>query len=276
VPAARRPLCTNVENLTLVGLDAIDATGNELNNRLIGNNAGNILDGGTGNDSMFGWEGDDTYIVDSLGDLAAEGVPAGGIATVRSSVTFSLAATGNIEHLTLTGLAAIDGTGNGLGNTLTGNVAANVLNGAGGNDVLAGGAGNDTLNGGGGNDAMARGAGNDLDVVNRALDVATEAAGEGSADQVNSTVTYTLAEQVEKLSLTGAGAIDGTGGLANTIVGNAADNVLDGADGVDVMAGGAGNDTYIIGSRRSPAARTSTPPATRSTTCLPATAASMS
>jgi Ca2+-binding RTX toxin-like protein len=122
-------LAAEVENLTLIGLDPINGTGNTLNNRLIGNNAGNILDGGTGNDSMFGWEGDDTYIVDSPGDVAAEGVPAGGIDTVKSSVTFSLAAVGNIEHLTLMGAAAIDGTGNNLGNTMTGNVAANVLSG---------------------------------------------------------------------------------------------------------------------------------------------------
>jgi Ca2+-binding RTX toxin-like protein len=117
----------------------------------------------------------------------------------------------------------------------------------GGNDTLAGGAGNDTLNGGAGNDSTAGGVGNDIYFVNTALDVVTEIAGEGTADQVNSSITHTLSDQVEKLLLSGAAAIDGTGnGLANTLVGNGADNVLDGAGGADVMAGGAGNDTYIV------------------------------
>jgi Ca2+-binding RTX toxin-like protein len=94
---------------------------------------------------------------------------------------------------------------------------------------------------------MAGGVGNDLYVVNSALDVVSEAAGEGSADQISSTVSYTLAEQVERLVLAGAVAIDGTGnGLANRIVGNGAANVLDGAGGADVMSGGGGNDTYIV------------------------------
>ena len=112
-------LGANLENLTLVGLAAVNGIGNTENNRIIGNNASNLLNGGTGDDSMFGWEGDDIYVVDSLGDFVAEGTPAGGIDTVRSSVTFSLAATGNtIEHLTLLGAAAIDGTGNNLTNTI--------------------------------------------------------------------------------------------------------------------------------------------------------------
>jgi Ca2+-binding RTX toxin-like protein len=94
---------------------------------------------------------------------------------------------------------------------------------------------------------MAGGVGNDLYALNSALDVVTEAAGEGTADQVNSTITHTLSDQVEKLVLTGVAAIDGTGnGLVNTLVGNAAANVLDGAGGADVMAGGAGNDTYVV------------------------------
>jgi Ca2+-binding RTX toxin-like protein len=249
-------LSAEVENLTLTGLGVINGTGNGLANRLIGNNVANVLNGGTGNDSMFGAEGDDIYIVDSAGDMVAEGVPAGGIDTVQSFVSFSLAAIGNIEHLTLMGAAAIDGIGNNLGNTMIGNVAANALSGSfgndilaggGGNDTLAGGAGNDTLNGGAGDDAMAGGANNDIYFVNSALDAVSELAGEGGADQVNSTITHTLSDQVEKLVLSGAAAIDGTGnGLANTLVGNGADNVLDGAGGADVMAGGAGNDTYIV------------------------------
>ena len=47
--------------------------------------------------------------------------------------------------MTLTGSAAINGTGNALGNTIAGNAAANVINGGLANDVLTGGLGADTF-----------------------------------------------------------------------------------------------------------------------------------
>ena len=56
-----------------------------------------------------------------------------GTDTILASLNYTLGA--NVEHLTLTGSSAINGTGNALNNTLTGNSAAN---------VLAGGAANDT------------------------------------------------------------------------------------------------------------------------------------
>ena len=58
-------------------------------------------------------------------------------------------------------LPAINGTGNGLANTLTGNAARNGLYGGAGNDTLYGGDGNDVLDGGGGVDRLEGGAGND-------------------------------------------------------------------------------------------------------------------
>src|SRR5215208_6456552 len=71
-----------------------------------------------------------------------------------------------VENLTLTGAAAINGTGNALNNTISGNAA---------NNVLDGGAGNDTLNGGAGTDAMTGDAGNDIYVVDNAGDTVVEA-----------------------------------------------------------------------------------------------------
>ena len=151
------------------------------NDTLIGGDGNDTLNGGTGADNMNGGLGNDIYVVDNVGDVAAE--VAGGTDTVQSSVTHTLSA--NLENLTLTGAAAINGTGNAKDNIIIGNNANNVLTGlagndtlkgAGGADTLRGGDGNDTLNGGTGADNMDGGLGNDLYVVDNVGDVAGEVA----------------------------------------------------------------------------------------------------
>jgi Ca2+-binding RTX toxin-like protein len=94
---------------------------------------------------------------------------------------------------------------------------------------------------------MAGGAGDDTYVVDNALDVVTELAGEGT-DTVNASVTHTLAANVEKLVLTGATAINGTGKRRwpTPSRANAGANTLDGLAGADTMAGGVGNDIYVV------------------------------
>lgn len=236
-------LAANVENLTLSGTSAINATGNTLNNVLRGNSGNNTLSGGTGSDSMLGGAGNDTYVVDAAGDTVTELVNEGSD-LVQSSVTFTLGS--NVENLTLTGTLAINGTGNTLDNLLTGNGA---------NNTLAGGAGNDTLDGGLGNDTMLGGVGDDNYVVNVATDVVTELANEGN-DTVRSAVTLTLGTNVENLVLTGTTAINATGntldnllsgnGANNRLTGGAGNDTLDGGTGTDTMVGGAGNDTFVV------------------------------
>ncbi|NCR56870.1 MAG: hemolysin [Microcystis aeruginosa LL13-06] len=61
--------------------------------------------------------------------------------TFTAAVTTTLAA--NVENLTLTGAAAINGTGNAGNNVITGNSGNNILNGGAGIDTLTGGTGND-------------------------------------------------------------------------------------------------------------------------------------
>jgi Ca2+-binding RTX toxin-like protein len=51
-----------IENLTLTGALAINATGNTLANTLIGNGAANALNGGLGLDTMTGGLGNDTFL----------------------------------------------------------------------------------------------------------------------------------------------------------------------------------------------------------------------
>jgi Ca2+-binding RTX toxin-like protein len=218
-------LGSNVENLALTGMSSINGTGNSLNNILTGNSEDNVLNGGTGLDQLLGGLGNDTYVVDNVNDAVTENQDEG-IDTVRSSVTYRLS--DNIENLTLTGASAINGEGNDLDNILLGNNGKNVLDGGIGADAMTGGAGNDTY------------------VVDNTGDVVTESANEGT-DTVQSSITYTLGENVEKLTLIGTDALDGTGNaLDNTLIGNEADNILDGSTGADTMIGGLGNDTYIV------------------------------
>jgi hypothetical protein len=126
------------------------------------------------------------------------------------------------------------------------------LYGMAGDDQLYGGAGNDILDGGTGADIMYGGAGDDLYRVDNLGDVVSEqtvpGVDDGGIDTVQSTITYTLPDFVEKLYLTGSAAINGAGNdLANRIVGNDADNVLSGGAGDDVIVGNGGNDTLIGG-----------------------------
>ncbi len=141
-------LTANVENLTLTGSDALDGTGNALNNVITGNDATNVLTGLAGND---------TYVVQNAGDVVVEAADAG-IDTVQSAVSFTLG--DNLENLTLTGDAAIDGAGNALANVFRGN------------------AGNNRFDGGDGSDSYHFGRGAGRDVVNDAATIA------GSVDVV--------------------------------------------------------------------------------------------
>ena len=218
-------LGANVENLTLTGAAAINGTGNTFANIIIGNGANNVLNGLAGADSMSGFGGNDTYVVDNASDKTIESA-GGGIDLVNSAVSLTLAV--NVDNLTLIGTAA-SGTGNALNNTIKGNNAVNTLNGLAGSDMMQGLGGNDTY------------------VVDRTTDRVIEAAS-GGIDLVKSSATYTLAVNVDNLTLTGAGPIRGTGNAtANTINGNNAANVLAGMTGNDTLNAGGGNDLLIGG-----------------------------
>jgi Ca2+-binding RTX toxin-like protein len=184
-----------------------NAIGTGYNDTLMGNSLANVLTGGAGND---------TYLVQGEEDSVVE-LAGGGTDLVLSTGNFTLSS--NVENLTLTGAAHIDGTGNTLNNQIVGNNGDNIIN------------------GGGGDDRMIGGRGNDIYVVDRAGDTVIEYAGNG-ADTVESSISYTLGTYVENLTLKGEAAIKGTGNaLNNQITGNGASNVL---------TGGAGNDSFVF------------------------------
>ncbi|ESQ73750.1 calcium-binding protein [Asticcacaulis sp. AC402] len=235
----------NVESLVLTGNANVNATGSAGSDVLVGNAGNNALTGGGGKDNLSGQAGDDaldggtnadvmtgglgndTFIIDNIGDSVREN-HLEGTDTVISSISFSMFGRA-VEVLTLTGAGNLNGTGNSLNNTITGTSGNNVLDGAGGGDILIGGLGDDTY------------------YVDSAGDSVRENHLEGT-DTVISSVSYSMfGRAVEVLTLTGSGNLNGTGNsLNNTITGTIGNNVLDGGMGGDKLVGGLGDDTYYV------------------------------
>ncbi|EGF90871.1 hemolysin-type calcium-binding repeat 2 copies family protein [Asticcacaulis biprosthecium C19] len=215
----------HVEVLNL-GRGAINGTGNSLANTLRGGDGNNILnglgghdrlDGFGGADTLIGGTGNDTYVVDGSDDVVTE-LPGEGRDLVQSSFSYSLGA--GLEDLTLTGMDAINGTGDDLGNVLTGNS---------GNNILSGGLGDDTY------------------YIQNTGDNVVEVNGQGT-DTIYSSVTYALTGRyVEILTLTGSANLNATGNsFANTLIGNDGNNRLNGKAGSDILEGGLGSDTFLF------------------------------
>lgn len=218
-------VAANVENARLDGTKNINVTGNALANRIEGNAGQNILDGAGGADILIGAQGDDVYMVDNAADLVIERADEG-IDTVISTIAITLAS--NAEILKLGGTRGLAATGNSLDNTIHGNGGNNAINGGRGNDILIGGGGDDTY------------------WVDTIADQIIERANEG-IDTVVTSLSLTLASNVEILRLEGTRDLSGTGnGLDNTIYGTAGNNMLDGAGGSDTLIGAAGDDTYFV------------------------------
>ncbi|WP_187363406.1 putative Ig domain-containing protein [Massilia frigida] len=212
-----------------------------------------MIDGGEGDDQLIGGGGKDNLIGGAGNDILL----------------------GDDEASVL----PIEANGNDF---LDGGDGNDQLGGGGGDDVLLGGAGNDILDGGTGADVLDGGDGDDVynvdnegDIIRETAPPSTVAAGKQSSsgsspdqiggklmmisnpsvvvaagtsvDNVNSSVSYQLGDNLENLTLTGNSAIDGTGNeLANQVVGNGSDNKLLGGAGDDVLNGGAGNDVYLF------------------------------
>ena len=131
--------------LDFAGTGAIDVTGNEFANLIVGNAGINRLDGGAGGiDTLRGLGGDDIYFVDP-GDLVLEDAGAGHD-VVKARNTYLLNAGAQIEILQTSdsaGTTAINLTGNELDNRIIGNAGDNVVKGWLGSDILLGNAGAD-------------------------------------------------------------------------------------------------------------------------------------
>ncbi len=250
-----------IENLVLTGSADIDGDGHWLANKIYGNDGNNRLEGNGGKDSLYGgagndtfnqnsygWgsalidggTGDDVYYIDPKLDKVIEAANAG-TDTVYSNRDYTLLA--NFENLVL-----IDGANIGKGNAVANDITAcqygkSSLYGMAGDDTLHGNEDDNLLDGGTGIDSMIGGNGSDTYFVDNEDDEIVENLDEGW-DEVRSASSYTLAENIEILTLLGTGHIQGVGNLSNnTITGNVGNNHLLGSDGNDTIYGGAGNDT---------------------------------
>ena len=217
-------------------------TGDGGNNVLTGGDAGDIIYGGAGNDTihggagqdyLFGGAGDDVIYVERDGAVVDGGDGFDTVSFAGASAELRIYLGDHAE------------TGGDYGYTILRNVEKVI--GSSWDDTLSGTNGDDVLDGGAGTDTMSGGDGNDTYYVDTVNDIVQEGLNSGQDTVVATTTGYTLALNVENLTLAGSGNIDGTGNnLRNTLVGNSGNNILDGGSAADIMIGGLGNDTYKV------------------------------
>jgi len=184
-------------------------TGDAGANTLWGNSGDDILEGGAGADYLDGGVGTDTasYSGSGVGVIVDIGT---GYVALGDAAGDTLV---SIENL----------TGSDYADQLMGTSGANVLSGGLGDDILNGASGADTLDGGDGSD-WAWYSGSAMGVqVN--LDTGIHSGGDAAGDTLIS---------IENLY---------GSNHADTLTGDAGDNVLDGFGGADALDGGAGIDT---------------------------------
>ncbi len=160
-----------------------------------------------------------------------------GTGIVNTTITDTLTATTTtvlstaVENLTLTGTAAINGTGN---------TANNVIEGNNGDNILSGGAGDDIINGNDGTDTFFESANVNFTVQEGKLT--------GFGNDVFSNIEKVKLQGGFNNNIFNAAALTNTqailygGGGSDTLTGGAANDMLYGEDGNDTLIGGAGND----------------------------------
>ena len=250
------------------GLD--DLQGGADNDVLIGGDGNDVLDGGTGDDLYIMTHASDAVLFDGSGNdtlrfTEGSGVPVS-IFDVGNSVSVILEDGNSVQRfMTLTdqniglGVTNVELPNFAGGSNimvfqtgLTGTGGPDLLTGTGAAELITGGAGNDALYGSGGSDTLQGGDGDDLINPSDGNDTLDGGAGTDTADfwspttavTVNLTTGSAIQGGFAKI-LTGIENILGTP-FDDSLTGDAGNNLLDGRDGDDFLAGGGGNDTYLF------------------------------
>jgi YD repeat-containing protein len=239
----------NVDVLTLTGSANLTARGNsDAANLITGNSGHDTLTAGSGQDTLvsgsatqtlIGGAGVDEFDINNSGDVIQLAGHSGTNDVVVSSVSYTLTAA--VGTLSLTGSANLTATDAYGFATIEGNA---------GQDTLIGGSGSDTLIAGSGIDTMVAGTGANTFVVNDSADVIVATSSSSHSDVVDSSVSFTLPQYLDKLILTGAADCVATGNAdaSNYIQGNAGNDRLVAGSGNDTLVAGTGVDTLVAGS----------------------------
>ncbi|WP_245312576.1 Ig-like domain-containing protein [Bradyrhizobium macuxiense] len=258
-----------VENLTLTGSAAINATGNWAPNIIIGNDAANVITGWRGNDILTGGGGADTFVFNAGdgSDIITDFTPGSGAGhdviqlngyafTSFSDIQAAMTQVGNDVYLALTSQDTLVLRNTTISSFTTddfqlpdslpvgGPIGASFINGSAASHTIYGTSANDKITAFNYDDTMIGWSGDDTYVVNNPNQKIIENPG-GGIDTVEASTSYTLPDNVENLTMM-MGGFTGTGNqLANRIVGSSGDDVLNGGGGNDWISGGAGNDTFV-------------------------------
>lgn len=254
------------------GNDVIDGAGG--NDNLMGHSGDDTITGGTGDDTINGNDGTDRLLETAdadfdLGDASLVSAVQGtdSLTSIEVAVLNGGASANTIDASDFTGNATLMGDGgndtltgasgssmlNGnadddslfggaAADTIMGGGGADVIDGAGGNDNLMGHSGDDSITGGTGDDTIAGGSGTD-----RAVESADTDFDLGDASLVSPVQGTDSLSDIEEADLAGgasANTIDATdfSGTA-TLMGDAGDDTITGAQGSSVINGNGDNDS---------------------------------
>ncbi|QKE65572.1 matrixin family metalloprotease [Aquipseudomonas campi] len=203
-------LGANLEKLRIMATGNANGSGNALNNVIYAGAGNNVLDGGSGSDTLSYRYVDQGVTLD-LNLTTSQATGGSGSDTLR-----------NFENL----------NGSQYDDKLIGNSA---------NNKLSGDLGNDILNGKGGADSMTGGDGNDSYYVDNSGDTVSDTNADlasGGTDTVYSYLTaYNLGANLENLRIQATGNANGIGNaLNNTIHAGSGNNRLDGGSGEDTLS----------------------------------------